>query len=128
MVILFDGVCNLCNGFVRFIIRRDDRRLFRFGTLQSEAGKALLTPLARNEGEMTSVVLLDNGHIYSESDAVIRILSELGPVWRFCRVFSVIPRVIRNGIYKLVSRTRYGIFGRRVSCMVPTVDIQDRFI
>ena len=128
-IILFDGVCNLCNGFVQFIIRRDPAGRFRFAALQSEAGQALLAahglaPVAEPE----SVLLLSGGRLYSHSDAVLQIARGLGWPWRLAGVGKVLPRTWRDALYRFVARHRYRWFGRQESCMLPTPALKNQFL
>ncbi|GAC1371489.1 MAG: thiol-disulfide oxidoreductase DCC family protein [Hymenobacter sp.] len=130
--ILFDGVCNLCNGFVQFVIRHDPRGRFRFAALQSEAARALLAahglaalgPAAEPE----SVLLLSGGQLYSHSTAVLRIAHRLGGVWRVLGAGWVLPRAWRDALYRFVARHRYRWFGRQESCLLPTPALKARFL
>ena len=130
--ILFDGVCNLCNGFVQFIIRHDAAGRYRFAALQSEAGQALL--LAHGVAPATlaadpdSVLLLSDGQLYSHSTAVLRIARGLGSVWQLAALGGVLPRTWRDGIYRFIARHRYRWFGRQESCMLPTPALKARFL
>ena len=130
--ILFDGVCNLCNGFVQFIIRHDPQGRFRFAALQSEAGRALL--LAHGVAPATlaadpdSVLLLSGGQLYSHSTAVLRIARGLGGGWRLAALGGVLPRAWRDGIYRFIARHRYRWFGRQESCLLPTAELKNRFL
>ena len=128
-IILFDGVCNLCNGFVQFIIRHDPAGRFRFAALQSEAGQALLVahglaPVAEPE----SVLLFSGGRLYSHSTAVLGIARGLGWPWRLAGVGKVLPRAWRDALYRFVARHRYRWFGRQESCMLPTPALKSRFL
>ena len=128
-IILFDGVCNLCNGFVQFIIRHDPAGRFHFAALQSEAGQALLAahglaPVVEPE----SVLLLHEGRLYSHSTAVLGIARELGWPWRLAGVGKVLPRAWRDALYRFVARHRYRWFGRQESCMLPTPALKSRFL
>lgn len=127
---LFDGVCNLCNGTVRFILERDPHGRFRFAAQQSEAGQALLRKhgLLERGGLADSVVVLEGGRAYLESDAALHILRRLGGVWRLAYALRVVPKPLRDGVYRLVARHRYRIFGRREQCMVPTPELRRRFL
>ncbi len=127
-IILFDGICNLCNGFVQYVIRRDQRNVFRFGSLQSERARELLRPLGSPGTDLSTIVLLDGHEAVTESDAVLRIVGRLGGAWKLVSWFRIIPKPIRDGVYRLISRYRYAIFGRRDSCMVPTPELEDKFI
>jgi predicted DCC family thiol-disulfide oxidoreductase YuxK len=131
--ILFDGVCNLCNGFVQFIIRHDAAGKFRFAALQSAAGQALLD--AHGQQNLTddaagpdSVVLVAGGHVYMHSAAVLRIAGYLGGVWRAALVGWLLPRSWRDGLYRYVARHRYQWFGLQESCWLPTPALRERFL
>ena len=129
--ILFDGVCNLCNGFVQFVIRQDPAGRFRFTALQSPAGQALLaahgaTPPAAADPD--SVQLLSGGRLYSHSTAVLRIAAGLGGIWRLAAVGWVLPRPWRDALYRFVARHRYRWFGRQESCWLPTPELRARFL
>ncbi|GAA3989184.1 thiol-disulfide oxidoreductase DCC family protein [Hymenobacter antarcticus] len=131
-IIFFDGVCNLCNGFVQFVIRQDPKGRFRFAALQSEAGQALLatyglTPPA-GAAELDSVLLLSGGQFYSHSSAVLRIARGLGGVWALAGVGGLLPRAWRDALYRFIARNRYRWFGRQESCMLPTPELRARFL
>lgn len=130
--ILFDGVCNLCNSFVQFVIRHDPEGRFRFAALQSDAAHALLAAQgiapATLAADPESVVLLSGGRLYSHSTAVLRIARSLGGVWRLATVGWVLPRTWRDGLYRFVARHRYRWFGRQESCMLPTPALKARFL
>ncbi|WP_046245631.1 thiol-disulfide oxidoreductase DCC family protein [Hymenobacter terrenus] len=130
--ILFDGVCNLCNGFVQFVIRHDPQGHFHFAALQSEAAQRLLTERgivpATLPTEPESVLLLSSGQLYSHSTAVLRIAGQLGGVWRLAGVGWVLPRPWRDALYRFVARHRYRWFGRQESCMLPTPALKARFL
>lgn len=128
MIILFDGVCNLCNGFVRFILNRDKEKKFQFASLQSVYGIALSTHYHLSTTLPETIVLYDGQKIRTESDAVIHITSRLNGLWKCTVLLLLIPRFIRNPIYRLVARNRYKLFGKRDECMIPTEDIKGRFI
>ena len=131
-IILFDGVCNLCNASVQFIIERDPTAIFRFAALQSDAGQALLaksglTP-PTDEAALDSVLLLSGGQLYSHSSAVLRIARGLGGVWALAGVGGLLPRTWRDALYRFVARNRYRWFGRQESCMLPTPELWARFL
>ena len=131
-VILFDGVCNLCNGFVQFVIRQDPAGRFRFAALQSAAGQAVLKAhgldAATLAAEPDSVLLELDGQLYSHSDAVLRIARALGGPWRLLLAGYVLPRAWRDAAYRFVARHRYRWFGRQESCWLPTAELQARFL
>ncbi|MBJ6111439.1 thiol-disulfide oxidoreductase DCC family protein [Hymenobacter sp. BT523] len=129
--IFFDGVCNLCHGFVQFIIRHDPAGRYRFAALQSDAGRALLASHAIEASasiDPESVLLLSQGRLYSHSDAVLRIARGLGGVWRLAAVGQLLPRAFRDALYRFVACNRYRWFGRQESCMLPTPELQARFL
>jgi predicted DCC family thiol-disulfide oxidoreductase YuxK len=131
--ILFDGVCNLCNGFVQFVIRHDATGSFRFAALQSAAGQALLAAhgqqtLTSGAVDPDSVVLVENGRVYTHSTAVLRIAGHLGGIWRVAMVGWLLPRPWRDGLYGYVARHRYQWFGRQESCWLPTPALRARFL
>ena len=131
--ILFDGVCNLCNGFVQFVIRRDPHARFRFAALQSTEGQALLaaagSPLtAATIASPESVLLLEGGRLYSHSAAVLRIARGLGWPWRLAAVGWLLPPSWRDALYRYVARHRYRWFGRQESCLLPTPALRARFV
>jgi predicted DCC family thiol-disulfide oxidoreductase YuxK len=127
-VLLFDGICNLCNGMVAFVIARDPGARFRFGALQSDAARTLLSRVSAPQPLPDSIVLLEDGRIYTKSTAAIRIARGLRFPWPLVGVFLVVPRPVRDWVYDAVARNRYRWFGRRDVCMMPTADLQRRFI
>ncbi|MCC6697872.1 MAG: thiol-disulfide oxidoreductase DCC family protein [Candidatus Hydrogenedentes bacterium] len=127
-VILFDGVCNLCNSSVQFVIRHDRHGRFRFAALQSEAGKRLLNRCGCGTDDMTSVVLVEDDRCYRESTAALRVLRDCDGLWRMLYVGIVIPRFLRDVLYRIVARNRYRWFGIRDKCMVPTPELRMRFL
>jgi predicted DCC family thiol-disulfide oxidoreductase YuxK len=127
-VVLFDGVCNLCNGVVRFVVPRDEAGQVRFAALQSDAGQALLRAFDLPTGDFDSFVLVDDGEYYTKSAAALRLASYLdGPV-SWLAAFGVLPRPVRDAVYDLVAAHRYRVFGRKEQCMVPTPDLEARFL
>ena len=130
--ILFDGVCNLCNGFVQFVIRHDPSGHFRFAALQSEAAQALLAELGLDPAalprEPESVLLVSGGQLYSHSTAVLRIARRLGGIWQLAGLGWLLPERWRDGLYRFVARNRYRWFGRQESCMLPTPALKARFL
>ena len=125
-LILFDGICNLCNGWVQFIIKHDKKKQFRFGALQSEAAQNILK--VQSLHNINSVVLIMNGKAYTQSSAVLEIFRLLGFPWKLLYVFKILPPVIRNFLYNLLARYRYKWFAKRDSCMMPDDKLKERFI
>lgn len=128
MVILFDGVCNLCNSFVQFVIKRDKKGLFQFAPLQSAYGSVFLKHFNLTEKGPGTVLLYDSKNVISRSDATIRILSSLGGIWKAAIIFNIIPGFIRNSMYNFMAKRRYSFFGKRDSCMTPDNEIKSRFL
>ena len=127
-IVLFDGVCNLCNGFVNFLIDRDQHDRFRFGSLQSENVKGLLLTFHYTTQEISTVVLIQDNALYTQSTAVLRICRLLPGAWPLLYGFIIIPRPLRDFIYNLVAKNRYRIFGRKDTCRIPTPALQSKFV
>lgn len=127
-IILFDGVCNLCNGFVQFVIKRDKTERFIFGTLQSEAATKLLDGFEYSSEKMNTVILIEEGKIYTQSTAALRIAKQLAGGWSLFYGFIIVPKFLRDGIYNLIAKYRYRIFGKEPTCMVPAPKLKKRFI
>ena len=127
-VILFDGVCNLCNRSVQFIINRDPSGIFRFAPLQSETGKNLLSKFDLPNDKFDSIILVANNEYYLRSTAALKILQRLGALWKIVFVFMLVPRPVRDYIYDIVARNRYKWYGKRAECMIPSSDIESRFL
>ena len=127
-VVLFDGVCNLCNGAVTWLLERDKRHVLRFGALQSEAAQRMLEAFGARDDLPDSIVLIDAAGVHTRSDAALRIASYLGLPWSLLSVGRVLPRALRNAIYDWIARHRYRWFGKRDSCMLPSPGVADRFL
>lgn len=127
-VILFDGVCNVCAWSVRFVIERDPGAVFRFAPLQSEAGGRLLRRCGLPEDALDSLVLVTEGKAWRESDAALRICAGLRPPWRWLRILLLVPRPLRDCAYRFLARNRYRWFGRTEACLIPTPELQSRFL
>jgi predicted DCC family thiol-disulfide oxidoreductase YuxK len=127
-ILLFDGVCNLCNGLVQFIIKRDQTGKFKFASLQSEIGQSWLKRFGLVNVEMESFVMIRGDTFYIRSTAALKMLKELGGVWAIFYMFIIIPRPIRDFFYDLIARSRYKIFGKRDECMIPTPELKKRFL
>ncbi len=127
-VLLFDGVCNLCNWAVQFIIPRDPEGRIRFAALQSETGKALLTGHGLPSGDLDSAVLIEDGSVYRKADAAIRVLELLGWPYSLASAGKLVPKSIRFGLYDIVAANRYDVFGKKDRCMIPDEDVSDRFL
>jgi|ERR1035437_4054377 predicted DCC family thiol-disulfide oxidoreductase YuxK len=127
-VILFDGVCNLCCEWTRFLIWKDKKMLFKFASIQSEVGERLLNSAGLNNKELKTIIYLKNNQVYLASTAVLEILTDLGGIWKMFSLFQLIPKAVRDRIYLFIAERRYRIFGKRSSCLLPTPENQKRFL
>jgi predicted DCC family thiol-disulfide oxidoreductase YuxK len=128
-VIVFDGVCVLCSRWVDFILRHDRAGRFRLAAMQGQHGRALLIAHGLSPDDPVSFLLVDGGQGYSDTDAIARVLRQLGVRWRWvAAVLRVIPRVVRDPVYRWVARNRYRMFGRRDQCRLPEAEQAWRFI
>ncbi|HLP20695.1 MAG TPA: DCC1-like thiol-disulfide oxidoreductase family protein [Chitinophagales bacterium] len=127
-VILFDGVCNLCNGYVNWMIDHDKKEQFKFASLQSEYGRQKVAELELQGDYMNTIVYYDNGKGYTHSSAVLRILKQLGGLYSLMSIFLLVPPFMRNFFYNLVARNRYKWFGKRETCRIPTPALKARFL
>ena len=129
MIILFDGICNLCNRGVQSVIRHDQRDLFRLAALQSETGQQLMNERHIDIAKLDSIILIVPGvAYYTESEAALKIAVGFGGAWKALLVFQWIPAALRDPLYRWVARNRYKWFGKREKCMVPTPDILKKFL
>lgn len=126
-IVLFDGVCNFCNGAVNFIIRHDADKKFKFTPLQSGAGQELRTKFNIGE-DIDSIILIENDKAYMHSTAGLRVAKGLGGIWSLGYAFIIVPPFIRDWAYKLFAKYRYRLFGRQDACMLPTPDVRERFL
>lgn len=128
-IILFDGVCNLCNGAVQFIIKRDKRSVFKFASLQSEIGKQLSKERGIDTELLDSIILIEPGiAYYSKSTAALEIMKSFGGIWSLTRLFTVLPEGFRDIVYDFIAKNRYKWFGKKDACMIPTPELQSRFL
>ena len=127
-IIVFDGVCNLCNGSVNFIIARDPREVFVFTPIESLYAQELLIGLELEGIGEESFVLVKNGEAWLRSDAALQISREMSGLWPLLYGLRFVPSPLRDFIYNQVARNRYRLFGRKPSCMVPSAALKRRFI
>lgn len=127
-MVLFDGVCNLCNTTVQKLIKIDQDHILKFASLQSDFGQKILKEFNFDQQEFDSIIYLSNGKIFMRSDAVLKIASDLGGLWSVLRIFKIIPAKFRNSVYDWVANNRYRWFGKKESCWVPTPELQARFL
>lgn len=128
-IILFDGVCNLCNLAVQFVIQHDTKDVFRFVALQSELGQEILKHIGVNPANVDSIILYEPGiAYYYKSQAVLEIAKHLGGFWHFGTIFRVIPTGIRNQLYDYIAKNRYKWYGKKENCMIPTPELRAKFL
>jgi len=127
-IIIFDGVCNFCDGAVSFIIKRDSRELFYFSPFQSIKAQSLLEPYKIQTSQLDSVILIKDGRCYIKSDAALEICKELKGIYSYLYIFKFFPKKLRNYFYDLFAKNRYKMFGKKEQCMVPSSSIKKRFI
>jgi predicted DCC family thiol-disulfide oxidoreductase YuxK len=127
-IILFDGVCNFCNGSVNFIIDRDPDAYFKFAPLQSEVGEKLLAENKIDKAVTDSVVLIEDGKVYTHSTAALRVARRLSGAWSWFYNFRFVPPFIRDFAYRLFAKNRYRLFGKQEACMLPTPEVRSRFL
>lgn len=127
-IILFDGVCNLCNSAIQFIIKRDKNKQFLFASLQSDAAQDILLHFKQKNYDFDSIIFIENGKMHQKSTASLKISRHLTGFWKYSYVLIIIPKFIRDFCYSLIAQNRYKWFGKKESCMIPTKDLKSRFI
>lgn len=127
-VILFDGVCNFCNGAVNFAIKRDKKAILKFATLQSGMASQLLDKFSLSAVDLNSFVLIENGKVYTRSTAALKVFQYLDGLWPLMYGFIIVPKFLRDVVYKLIAKNRYRWFGIRKKCMIPTPEVRSRFL
>ncbi len=127
-ILLFDGVCNLCNGAVQFVIKHGSKNNLRFAALQSEIGQQILAHFDLPKEDIFSVILVENEKIYLRSNAALRMYKNMGGIWSLMYFFIIVPRLIRDAVYNFIAKNRYKWFGEKESCMIPTPELKSRFL
>ena len=127
-IVLFDGVCNLCNHSVNFIIDRDKDQRFKFASLQSEIGQKLLHQYALDTQYLDSIVLIDGDKMYKKSTAALQVAKHLKGAWSWLYALIIFPRFIRDAVYDFIGRNRYRWFGKEDACRIPTPELRARFL
>ncbi|WP_424963726.1 thiol-disulfide oxidoreductase DCC family protein [Ekhidna sp.] len=126
-IILFDGVCNLCNASVQFVIKRDKKKQFLFASLQSDFAEENLPKKYISSNALQSIVLKDGDHIKTKSTAALTIARRLSGLWPMLYLFIIVPKFLRDWVYDIVARNRYKWFGKKDQCMIPSPELKDRF-
>jgi predicted DCC family thiol-disulfide oxidoreductase YuxK len=132
-VVVFDGVCVLCNGWVRFLLRHDHAGRHRFAAMQSPAGRELLAAHGLDPDDPLSLLLVEHDRpggprASTDSDAVRRVLAGLGGGWRIAQAIALVPRILRDPVYRWIARNRYRWFGRHAACTIPPSGYAERFL
>jgi predicted DCC family thiol-disulfide oxidoreductase YuxK len=127
-IVLFDGVCNLCSNSVQFILKRDKKNQFLFGSLQGKAGQEYLAKFNLPANTFNSFMLVEGDTLYTRSAAALRMLKYLGGGWPLLYAFIIIPKFIRDGVYNLVAKNRYKWFGKKEACWIPAPALKAKFL
>ena len=127
-IVLFDGVCNLCNSSVQFIIKHDKKKQFRFASLQGKFGQEFLKKSNLPADDFNSFILLEDDKVYTRSTGALRMLKHLGRGWNLFYSFIIVPKFIRDAVYNWVARNRYKWFGKKDACMIPTPELKEKFL
>lgn len=127
-IILFDGVCNLCNASVQFIIKQDKKNQFLFGSLQGKFGQEQLKKYHLPDHDFNSFMLLEGEQLYTKSTGALRMLKHLGNGWQLFYVFIIVPKFIRDGVYEFISEHRYKWFGSKEECWLPKPELKSKFL
>lgn len=127
-IVLFDGVCNLCNSSVNFIIDNDPKGLFKFGALQSAEGQKMLAEYNLEADKFKSIVLIYNNKVYHKSTAALMIARRLTGLWPLLYAFIIVPPFIRHAVYDFIAKNRYKWYGKQDTCRIPTPELKERFL
>ena len=128
-IILFDGICNLCNSAVAIVIKQDKKNTFLFAAIQSKKGKEIIDYLEIDIAKIDSIILYEPGVSYEvKSTAALKIMNDFGQFWQLTKLFWVFPKGFRNQVYDFIAKNRYKWFGKKESCMIPTKDLKAKFL
>lgn len=127
-IILFDGICNLCDGAVQFVIKHDPENQFLFASLQSEAGQRLLKQYKLSVENFNSFILIQDKKVYNKSTGALKVARQIKGVWSWLYIFIIIPAFIRDTVYTWIAQNRYKWFGKKEACMIPTPELKARFL
>ncbi len=128
LIILFDGVCNLCNSSVQYVIKHDSNAIFSFASLQGETGQQLLKQYNLSPSDLNSFVLIKDDKAYTRSTAALTVAKQLTGITKLLYGFIIVPRFIRDAVYNMIAKNRYKWFGKKDSCMIPTPALKSRFL
>ena len=126
--VFFDGVCNLCNRSVNFLISKDKKEVLKFASLQSEYAQNTIPKELLNRENLDTIIVYSDGQFYDRSNAVLKLCKVLGGGFYVVLIGYLIPRFIRDGLYRFIANNRYRWFGKKLQCRIPTVDLKDRFL
>ncbi|WP_407522072.1 thiol-disulfide oxidoreductase DCC family protein [Lacibacter sp. MH-610] len=127
-IVLFDGVCNLCSSSVQFILKRDHKDQFLFGSLQGNYGQGVLSKYGMPPNEFNSFMLLEGERLYTKSSGALRMLRHLGGAWRLLYAFIIVPKFIRDAVYNFIAQNRYRWFGKKEECWLPKPEWKKKFL
>lgn len=127
-VVLFDGVCNLCNATIQKLIEWDKNQILKFASLQSDFGQRLLQDLGEDSNDFKSFIYLRENQVYTQSTAAIELLSDLSNSIKWARILYIVPKFLRDWFYRIIAKNRYNWFGKKESCWLPTKDLEKRFL
>lgn len=127
-IVLFDGVCNLCNGAINFLIDHDKDNKLLFASLQSDFGQGVLKDYGMNTSDFDTFVFLKDGKMFTRSQGALEVMNVLGGVWSSLYMFRFVPSFLRDGVYKIVAKNRYRLFGQRDACRMPTPELKAKFL
>ena len=127
-LVLFDGICNFCNYWVNFAIKRDKKNRLKFTPIQGETAKKILPQYSISTNSLSSVIFIDKGKAYTQSSAALKICRYLNGGWKLFYGLNIIPKPIRDFVYNIIARNRYKWFGKKDSCMIPSPEIKSRFL
>lgn len=128
-IILFDGVCNLCDATVQYLIKRDNKDVFRFVALQSDLGEKIINYLGIDRSETDSIILYEPGKAYYyKAEAAIKIAGAIGGIYKLMNVFFILPKGLNNMVYDYVAKNRYKWYGKKTECMIPTPEMKAKFL
>ena len=126
--IIFDGVCVLCNGWVKFVLRFDRRENFHFVIAQSELGEDIYAQLGLKSDDYDTFIIVKNGEMFTKLDGVFTLMSGIGWPWKILSIGKILPKPLKDWMYDRVAKNRYALFGKRDTCMMPTPEVKARFI